>query len=409
MNIALIGISGWGGSVLNAIKALEAEGCLKLLSISDNQYEQNREKIDQLEHAGVSCYRDYKEMLSKQSNLDVVAIATPIHLHKTMSIEAMEAGFHVFLEKPPASTIQDADAIIEASGRTGKLCAVDFLNSSDEAFLELKRCISAGKLGEIRTITGVGLWQRLDSYYSRTGWAGKLTFNGNYVLDGTVVNPLSHLLNNMLLLGLAAPQGGKAEVAAVTAELYHAHDIAGEDTSCLRVEMSNGVLLHFFATLCGDSDETPYLQVQGTKGAAYWDYNQKLTISVDGQTAEKDFSADPQGGEHHDLLLARMIRNLCAVIAGKDNTLYCSVQDTRSFVLAANGAFESSNGTHEIPARFCRRYPSDGSVATDLIGIQDIILGAARQRKLFSELGVEWAVPGKLMNMTDYSTFNMEF
>jgi hypothetical protein len=84
------------------------------------------------------------------------------------------------------------------------------------------------------------------------------------------------------------------------------------------------------------------------------------------------------------------------------------VQDTRAFLLASNGAFESSGGTHGIPERFIRRYPQADSVATHLTGIRELILRAAGQGKLFSELGVEWAVPGKAMDMSGYRLFNMQ-
>lgn len=407
MNAALIGISGWGDSVLCALKAMEARGELRLAAVSDVQLDRNREKISELQRAGVHYYQDYREMLAKEKAVDVVAIATPIHLHKNMSVEAMEAGFHVLLEKPPASTIQEVDEIISASERTGRLCQVDFLNSSGEAFLEMKRSVEGGLLGEIRTITGVGLWQRLDSYYSRTNWAGRLTLNGNYVLDGTVGNPLSHLLNNMLLLGRAAPNKGSAETASVTAELYHAHDISSEDNSCLRVEMGNGAVLLFYATLCHDGSETPYILAEGTRGTAYWDYAQKLRIETDGSVVERDYSAALEV-EGYNSFIANMLRNLWDVASGREGRLYCSAQDTRSFVLALNGAFESSGGTHAIPARFVRRYPEEDSVATHLVGIRETILRAAREKRLFSEMGVEWAVKGREKDMTGYRVFDMQ-
>lgn len=408
MNVALIGISGWGAEMLGALTELDSLGELSLTVISDIQYELNRAKIEELGKSGTQYYQDYTEMLGKEKDLDIVVIATPIQLHRPMAIAAMEAGFHVFLEKPPAVTIQDVDAIIAASQRTSRRCAVDFLNASSGTFLELKRYIAAGALGDIRTITGVGLWQRLDSYYSRTNWAGKLVVNGNYVLDGTVNNPLSHLLNNMMLLGQAAPNSGGASVASVTAELYHAHDIEGEDNSCVRIVMGGGVELYFYASLCHDGQETPNITVEGTKGTACWDYAQKMSISAEGVSVCKE-PADQEAESGHMLLLTNMLRNLIAVVSGREDRLYCSVQDTRRFVLASNGAFESSGGTRAIPSRFYDRIPQGDSVATHVRGINGLIHQAAAQHRLFSEMGVEWAVPGRVTNMEGYDFFGMKF
>jgi predicted dehydrogenase len=270
--------------------------------------------------------------------------------------------------------------------------------------------VAGGALGDIRAITGVGLWRRLDEYYSRTGWAGKLAVNGNYVLDGTVCNPLSHLLNNMLLLARSATNGGCACVSKVTAELYHAHDIEGEDTSCLRVEMGNGVLIHFYATLCHEGNETPYIEVEGACGKARWDFEGNLRLEAAGEAAESmRRAAGPPGYEGCNPLIVNMARNLIDVAEGREDKLYCSVQDTFGFTKAMNGAFLSSGGTRGIPDRFVRRYPDGGSVATDLAGIKDLILRAAEQRKLFSEMGVEWAVPGSETSMKDFNSFSMRF
>jgi len=104
-----------------------------------------------------------------------------------------------------------------------------------------------------------------------------------------------------------------------------------------------------------------------------------------------------------------MVRNLCAVAAGEEKDLYCSVRHTRAFLLASNGAFESSGGTHGIPARFCERRPMDGSVSTHLAGIKQLVLEAAAGHRLYSEMGVEWAVPGRAVDMAAYRRFEMEF
>ena len=361
----------------------------------DTNYEANREKIDELSRRGVKFYNDYLDMLEQEQELDIVSISTPIQLHRKMAVEAMEKGFNVLLEKPPAVTIQDIEKIIATSVRTKRLCAVNFPQTSGKAFNQLKTYVEKGKLGKIISITGVGMWKRLDSYYTRTPWAGKLLVNDNYVLDGTINNPLAHLINNMMFLATCA---GAEKVTAVTAELYHAHNIEGEDTSCLKAEMDNGMNLFYYATLCSKTQQIPYIIVEGTEGKAKWNYSNELEIEVGGKTEKTSFETE--------VFMENMYRNLIATISDETIKLFCSIEQTRNFVLTSNGAFESSGKIHAIPPQHIKRYDEEGSVATEIIDmnkIEDI----AKEHKLFSEAGIDWAIKGKRFDLSDYKEFGM--
>ena len=71
-----------------------------------------------------AVYERCEEML-EQSRPDVVAICTPPALHREQTIMALEAGCHVFCEKPMAETLADADAIIRAAERTGRTVVIN--------------------------------------------------------------------------------------------------------------------------------------------------------------------------------------------------------------------------------------------------------------------------------------------
>jgi predicted dehydrogenase/dienelactone hydrolase len=395
--IAIIGINGFGGTHVGAALRLGQAGEFVLQAVCESNFEASREKIEELTAAGVVCYRDYRDLLKNESGLDFVIVSTPIHLHRAMAVDILESGNNVLLEKPPAVTIQDVDSIVDATVRTGKTCAVDFMMTSGRAFLELKERIGRGELGAIRTITGKGLWKRLDSYYERAAWAGKLICNREYVLDGTLNNPLSHVLNNMLMLADAAVP---LQIDTVTAELYHGHEIEAEDTSCVRVAAASGIELLFFATLCSpDEEETPEIVVEGTLGTAKWSYNNSLEIAAGGQTYQVSYGKEDTFG--------RMYSNLYRVITGAEEKLHCSIADTRNFVLATNGAFESSGKPHGIAGCYLKKYAEDGSQATEIRDISAIIDRAYREKKLFSEINIPWAAAGKPVCMADYKQFRL--
>ncbi|RFC62315.1 gfo/Idh/MocA family oxidoreductase [Fulvimarina endophytica] len=67
---------------------------------------------------GVASYRSLGEMLAG-TELDAVALCTPPQVRHGMALEALEAGKHVLLEKPPGATLSEIDDLVAASGKTG--------------------------------------------------------------------------------------------------------------------------------------------------------------------------------------------------------------------------------------------------------------------------------------------------
>lgn len=383
---ALIGIGGQGKAHARLMTELTQEGVLQCIAFAEPNIEANRETADMLVAIGAEHYTDYKEMLADHPRLDFVSICTPIALHKPMSIYAMEKGVHVLTEKPPAVTIQDIDAMIETSKKTGKHCGVFFQNTSPRSFRLMLQKLQENVIGEIKSVTGVGLWHRTDEYYQRTPWAGKLTHNGQYVLDGTINNPLAHLLNNSLI---AAGKGDAvaAMPTAVQAELYHGHEIESEDTSCVRIRTRNHVDVFFYATLCHSASRTPYIIVEGSKGRMNWNYKNQLVVSgPDGEDQMYEFDPEPN--------LRNMYTNFVDVLQHPGTPLYSSIESCRSFVLASNGAFESSKQVYPLPA-------------DSWAEIAPLLTRASEEGLLLSELELPWAVRTEPFDLSQYSQFGL--
>jgi predicted dehydrogenase len=68
----------------------------------------------------------------KDKTIDAVSVATPDFLHKEPCIDAAEAGKHILVEKPLATTVEDAEAIVKAARKAGIKLMVDFHNRSGE-------------------------------------------------------------------------------------------------------------------------------------------------------------------------------------------------------------------------------------------------------------------------------------
>src|SRR5262249_41907751 len=78
---------------------------------------------------GCACYTDFRELLEKETDVNVVKIRTPDHLHATIAIAAMKKGKHVVMHKPISNRLHEARLVIETA-RSTKLCT-HFLPASD--------------------------------------------------------------------------------------------------------------------------------------------------------------------------------------------------------------------------------------------------------------------------------------
>ncbi|KIL50632.1 Gfo/Idh/MocA family protein [Jeotgalibacillus soli] len=90
---------------------------------------------------------DYRDLL--QEDLDAVSVCTPNYLHAPISIAALEAGIHVLCEKPIATSAEEADQMIEAANKSGKVLMIGHNQRFVEAHVKAKQMVASGKLGKV--------------------------------------------------------------------------------------------------------------------------------------------------------------------------------------------------------------------------------------------------------------------
>lgn len=99
---------------------------------------------------GGKAYNSYTEML-KQEKVDAVSVCTPNFLHAEVSIAAANAGAHVLVEKPMASTAEEAEAMIEAAKKNGVFLMVGHNQRLMPPHVKAKEILNSGKLGKVLT------------------------------------------------------------------------------------------------------------------------------------------------------------------------------------------------------------------------------------------------------------------
>ncbi len=401
---AVVGVRNFAKEHINFIKQLEEEGNIKLGAVVVEDKRKNFESRKELKREGIEIYDSFSELLEKGKKLiDVITLPTAIHTHAPMAIKAMESGYNVLLEKPPAPTIQELDKIIETEKRTKRFCSVGFHMIHSRTIRKLKEIILRGELGEIREISCKACWPRFKSYYTRNEWAGKTIYDGHIVLDGPMHNALAHYLNNMLYL-LGPSMNESASLKTVKAEFYRAHTyIEAEDTSCLKAEAVNGAKVYFYVTHASERTRDPYMEIVGTEGRAFWEFSEKAKVVLNhGEVLE----FDNQGVNPH----LEVFRVTAQKQLGLIEELWSTPANSRPFVVAINGAYESAGKIVPIPRESVREFETeDGEYKTVLEGIDEIIDEAFEKKALFSDLGIKWATPSTEINVEDYKTFNPFF
>ena len=106
------------------------------------------------------CFSDYQDFFSSSLQADAVMICTPENLHFEPTMKAIDAGYHVLLEKPIAQTLEECLAIGEAAKRKGILVSVCHVLRYHPYFMKIKELVDSGELGHIISInhrTSVGV------------------------------------------------------------------------------------------------------------------------------------------------------------------------------------------------------------------------------------------------------------
>lgn len=117
----------------------------------------------QAEWGAARYYTDFERLLADRE-IEAVEILTPTMLHPEMAIKALEAGKHVAVQKPMANTLADADRMIAAARKAGKVLKVSDNYCFYPPTVLAKRMIEAGEIGapsniRIKLLSGVGGWE----------------------------------------------------------------------------------------------------------------------------------------------------------------------------------------------------------------------------------------------------------
>ncbi len=161
VNIALIGAGIIGHYDLDCALLIPGN---KVVGVAD-LYDPRLARAKEVWGNEIQTTRDYRELL-KRPDVDVVMICVPDHWHDRIAIDALNAGKHVYCEKPMVHHIDEGQAVINAQKKAGKVFQVGSQRASASAILEAKKYYEQGAIGELTYVDAcvdrsdaLGAWQ----------------------------------------------------------------------------------------------------------------------------------------------------------------------------------------------------------------------------------------------------------
>jgi len=246
---------------------------------------------------------DWRELIA-DPQIDVVDICTPNHLHAEMCLAALEAGKHVYCEKPLALDVKESAAIVAAAKRAGVRNAIGFNYICNPMVQAARDIIRSGELGEIVGFSGHYVEDYMCDPRAPFTWRCERRLAG----AGALADLGSHLINlGHVLLGPIARVNGvirtvhKERVEPGTGAV---RTVENEDIAHALVEFGSGVP----GTMDISRIATGYkcgltAQVLGTRGSIVFDQermNELRLYRVDDPAGRRGFRTILAGPEHPD-------------------------------------------------------------------------------------------------------------
>jgi Predicted dehydrogenases and related proteins len=275
VRLGIIGVGNMGSGHIGNIEAGRINN-LKLTAICDIVPEK-MERFDEK----YKRFTDSAKMI-RSGEVDAVLVATPHYFHTTIGIDALKNGIHTLVEKPVSVHKADAQKLIAAHKDPKVVFAAMFNQRTDPHYINLKKIIADGQLGEITRVNWIITdWFRTQAYYDGGGWRATWAGEGG----GVLLNQCPHNLDLWQWL-FGMPSSVRAYC-----KLGQYHDIEVEDAVTAYFEYPNGAT-GVFITTTGEAPGTNRLEVCGENGKIVVE-NGKITWTKNVVAQSEFLKTDP--------------------------------------------------------------------------------------------------------------------
>lgn len=247
-----IGIIGCGTIFPMHAESLKRIRGVKIAVVCDIKEGRARAKAKKY---GGKYYTDYKKMLSCE-DLDVVHICTPHYLHAPMVLEAAKHGVNILTEKPMALNPSDAKKEVAAAKKAKVILGVISQNRFNPSSVLVKKRVSDGSLGKLKSAKLVLSYHKPDSFYKKSDWKGRKDKEGG----GVVIDQAIHYLDILRWLSPSPIEYVEANVS----NRFHSF-INVEDSAEGVIKFKDGFYAHFDLINYYSYDDDPEIEIDCEK------------------------------------------------------------------------------------------------------------------------------------------------
>lgn len=201
-------------------------------------------------------YTDYEAMLKNES-LDLVHVCTPHHLHRPQAIAALQAGSHVLMEKPIATSVEEANHIIEAADQAGKKLTISHNQLFRPLHQAVMKHISQGDIGDVFLVRTEGIsTHHVVGRGEGQHWRTSVTSGGG--------GPLIDNGYHQIYCALEYVQSPAVRVYARVGRFVR--DIDTEDLAMLFIEHNSGATISLQVGWCATTGSIRVEEIYGKNG-----------------------------------------------------------------------------------------------------------------------------------------------
>jgi predicted dehydrogenase len=286
--------------------------------------------------------------------------------------------------------------MIETMNRTKRWVMIGYQWSYSRAIQSLKKDIMDGIFGKPLQLKTLCLWPRDEAYYERNDWAGKIRDNqGRWVLDSPANNAMAHFLHNLFYV-LGEKLDDCAMPSGVTAELYRAYTIENYDTVACRAFTRDGVEILFYASHTTSDDLGPMFALEFEHATVTYDEVVDDIIARDQKKNTRHYGS-PEA-EHPLQKLFEAVGTIRVPRA-----ILCGPKASVAQTLCMNGMQESVSEIINFPEP--KIHADHESKRRWVNNLLQELEGCYKKGILPSEAKVDWARPGKPVNLETYCHF----
>jgi UDP-N-acetyl-2-amino-2-deoxyglucuronate dehydrogenase len=266
-----IGVIGAGAIGPSHAHSLQQVPQVKLVAVCDQREEA---AAGLAKEYGVDSYTDLAEMLKV---VDAATLAIPSGLHLDPSIQVIEAGRHLLVEKPLEITTERIDRIIQASEKHPEVKVAGVFQTRFAPIVsKLKSLVDSGLLGEIYSASAYIKRYRTQEYYDSGGWRGTWKIDGG----GCLMNQGIHLVD--LLLWFC---GDVSNVIAHTSSV--GREIEVETQAIALLNFSSGARGVIEATTLAYPELTQFIEIYGSRGTLAFSNDKLIRMDILDPTSEE--------------------------------------------------------------------------------------------------------------------------